>query len=199
MTDSFKAKAAEWDSPMKVAMSQKFVDELLKNVKFEKSFKAMDLGCGTGLVGLKIIDKVKSMVMLDNSKSMIDKLKEKISNQNITVVNGTVDKYYTKDIDVVFSSMAFHHIENIQSTIEHISSILKPDGYLVIGDLKEEDGSFHGEEKVAHNGFNIEQLAKQMENSEFDVITVYSYNTISKNEIDYEQFIIVAQKNSQNQ
>ena len=213
MEDNFKAKAAEWDSPMKIAMTQKFVSELLNNIKIDKSLKVMELGCGTGLVGLQIADQVKAMVMLDNSKAMLDKLREKISEQKITeqkptdhkvtdsritIVNGTVEKYTTKDIDVVFSLMAFHHIENISSTLGHISSILKPDGYLVIGDLKEEDGSFHGEEKVPHNGFNIDALAKQMENNDLDILTAYTYNTISRGDKNFEQFIIVAKKSGKN-
>jgi len=197
MSDNFKTKAAEWDSPMKVAMTQKFVSELLKNIKLNKSLKALEVGCGTGLVGLQIINQVKSMVMLDNSSAMLDKLREKLTQQNVTIVNGTVEKYTTKDLDFVFSLMAFHHIDNIPSTLEHISSILKPGGDLIIGDLKEEDGSFHGEEKVAHNGFNIEDLAKQMENCDFDVVTVYTYNKLNRGDKDFEQFIIVAKKNQQ--
>lgn len=192
--DNFKTKAEEWDSPMKVEMTQKFLSELNKNIKLDKSLKVMELGCGTGLVGLQMVGQVKSLVMLDNSKAMLDKLRKKITDFKITIVNGTVEKYIKKDIDVVFSLMAFHHIENISSTLEHISSILKPDGYLVVGDLKEEDGSFHGEENVPHNGFNTEDLAKQMENNELNVITVYTYNTISRSDKDFRQFIIVAKK-----
>ena len=78
------------------------------------------------------------------------------------------------------------------------ANILKPGGLLVIGDLKEENGSFHGEEKVPHNGFNIPNLAQQLEFSEMEVITTTTYNTIQKNGNEYEQFIIVAKKQQTN-
>ncbi|MEN6619353.1 MAG: class I SAM-dependent methyltransferase [Rikenellaceae bacterium] len=201
MTDYFKNKASEWDSPMKVAMSEKFVEEMLKNINFNKSAKAMDFGCGTGLVGLNIIDKIKSLVMVDSSKAMIDKIKKKLdmieanceaSDESVKIIHGTIEKYNTKDLDIIFSLMAFHHIEDTQALFEHISIILKPGGILVIGDLYEEDGSFHGDESVPHNGFNVEILAKQMKSSEIDIVTTYPFNTIKKNNKDYEQFIMIA-------
>lgn len=201
--DIFKKRAADWDSPLKVAMSEKFLAEMLKTIRIDNSAKAMELGCGTGLVGLQLTGKVKSLIMVDNSKAMTDKLREKLAlmnfdkentENNIRIINGTVEKYNSKDLDLIFSLMAFHHIENIQETLCHISQILKPGGILVIGDLKEEDGSFHGEERVPHNGFNIEVLARQIELSDLNIIITYTYNSISKLDKDYEQFIIVAQK-----
>jgi len=204
MTDYFKNKASDWDSPIKVEMSNRFVEEMVSNVKFNKSVKAMDLGCGTGLVGLSILNDIKSLIMVDNSKAMIDKLKEKLEiieqnsrtthKEKIKIINGSVDKYRAADLDVVFSLMAIHHIDNIDALFEHISKILKPGGILVIGDLCEEDGSFHGEESVPHNGFNIETLSKQIEACDMDIVTTYTYNTIKKNDHDYDQFIIIAKK-----
>ncbi len=201
MLDNFKHKAADWDSPTKVLMSEKFVETMSKHINFSDSSKVMDFGCGTGLVGLQVVDRVNSIIMLDSSKSMTDKLKEKLSialqngeetPDKVTVITGSIDKYNNCDLDVIFSLMALHHIEDIQATMEQFSKIIKPGGVLVIGDLMEEDGSFHGEEVVPHNGFNIEQLAKQIENSGLDIVITYPYNSIQKGEKKYEQFIIVA-------
>ncbi len=204
MTDYFKNKASDWDSPAKVAMSGRFVEEMVRNVKFNKSVKAMDLGCGTGLVGLSILNDIKSLILVDNSRAMIDKLKEKIEviehnnettlKEKVKIITGSVEKYTADDLDVVFSLMALHHIENIDALFEHISKILKPGGILVIGDLCEEDGSFHGEESVPHNGFNIESLSKQIEAYDIDIVKTYTYNKIKKNDREYDQFIIIAKK-----
>jgi len=203
MQDYFKHKASDWDSPMKVTMTEKFVSEVLKNIKINKTLKAMDLGCGTGLVGLQFADQLKSIVMLDSSRAMTDKLKEKLLHINendispdakIIIVNGSIDKYNTNDIDIIFSLMAFHHFEDISSTMEQVSKILQPGGILVIGDLKEEDGSFHGDEVVPHKGFNIELLAKQIENAGLDIVITYTYNSMQKGDKNYEQFILIANK-----
>ncbi|EKD31126.1 MAG: methyltransferase type 12 [uncultured bacterium] len=204
MTDYFKHKAEEWDSPMKLEMAGKFVDQVLKNVNLNKEHKVLDFGCGTGLVGMEVAPLVKSTVFLDNSASMVDVLLKKFENaseeqafspERATVILGDIYKYHTKDIDVVFSLMALHHVEDIQATFEHISAnILKPGGLMVIGDLKEEDGTFHGEESVAHNGFSIPYLAQQIEFSEMEIVTTCSYNSIFKNGKEYEQFLMIAKK-----
>jgi len=206
--DYFKNKAGDWDSPMKVEMAKKFVAEMLKNVNLDNEKKVLDYGCGTGLVGMELAHLVKSVVFLDNSAAMVNVLENKLgkafekheySSENIKVIMGDINKYITKDIDVVFSLMALHHVEDVQAAFEHISAnILKPGGLLVIGDLKEENGSFHGEEKVPHNGFNIPNLAQQLEFSEMEIITTTTYNTIQKNGNEYEQFIIVAKKQQTN-
>jgi len=36
--------------------------------------------------------------------------------------------------------------------------MLSKGGYLAIADLYKEDGSFHGEKKVPHNGFDMESF-----------------------------------------
>ncbi len=203
--DYFNQKAGNWDSPMKSEMAKKFVAEMLKNINLDNEKKVLDYGCGTGLVGMEVAHLVKSLVFLDSSPAMVnvleDKLgkafeKQKLSSKNIKVITGDINKYTTKDIDVVFSLMALHHVEDVQRVLEHISTnILKSSGLLVIGDLREENGSFHGDEKVPHNGFDIENLARQIEFSEMDVITTNTYNTIQKNGNEYEQFIIIAKNN----
>jgi ubiquinone/menaquinone biosynthesis C-methylase UbiE len=206
--DNFKNKAVDWDSPMKVEMAKKFVSEMLKNVNLGNDKKVLDYGCGTGLVGMEVAPLVKSVVFIDNSAAMVNVLENKLgkafekhvySSENIKVIMGDINKYITKDIDVVFSLMALHHVEDVQAAFEHISAnILKPGGLLVIGDLKEENGSFHGEEKVPHNGFDIPNFAQQLEFSDMEVITTNTYNTIQKNGNEYEQFIIIAKKQQTN-
>jgi predicted TPR repeat methyltransferase len=207
-TDKFEHKAQGWDSPVKIEMAGKFVREMLENFKPEKDFKVLDYGCGTGLAGIEVAPLVKSVVFLDSSRAMLDVLSEKLgslsdidslSPDNSKVIHGDIFKYVTKDVDMVFSLMALHHIEDLESVFEHISrNILKPSGVLVIGDLTDEDGSFHGEEKVAHSGFNIPELARQLEQSDLEVETTYTYNTMKRGGKDYEQFILIARKAEKN-
>ncbi len=199
--DEFAHKAEEWDTPMRIKMAEKFVNELHNNINFTNKLKVLDFGCGTGLVGLQIAPLVKSAVLMDTSAAMTEVLKSKIfedqlkvPKSDIKVINSEVFEYRNQDIDIVFSLMAMHHIENLNETINHIASILKPGGLLVIGDLKEEDGSFHQGEKVAHKGFNISHLSGMIEGSDLEVRKTYVYNTIAKNEREYEQFILIAQK-----
>ncbi|MHC1779034.1 MAG: methyltransferase [Bacteroidales bacterium] len=199
--DYFHNKADNWDTPMKLEMADNFIMEMFKSISFNKDQKVLDFGCGTGLAGLRIAPLVKSIVFMDISRKMLDVLATKIGgddenykgiNGKATIINGGIEKYTTDDIDVIFSLMALHHIEDTQAVFEHISTILKPGGFLVIGDLKEEDGSFHGDERVPHNGFDVDTLASQVENSDMEIILADTYNTLNKNGKEYDQFILIA-------
>jgi SAM-dependent methyltransferase len=200
-SDLFGHKADSWDTPIKLEMADAFIMEMFKSISFNKEQKVLDFGCGTGLVGLKIAPLVKSVVFMDISAKMLDVLISKIESENeiykgikerSTVINGGIEKYKIADIDIIFSLMALHHIEDTQAVFGHISSVLKPGGILVIGDLKEEDGSFHGDEKVPHNGFDVHTLAREAENSDMEIILADTYNTINKKDKRYDQFILIA-------
>jgi len=194
MQDTFVAKANEWDNPQRMAMTKKFVDELLKNVSPESNWKALEIGAGTGLIGLQILPFVSKVVFEDTSESMLNVLKQKLNgDENVEILHGEVSDYKNKDLDLVFSSMAFHHIEDIEGIIHHLSSIVKPCGWIVIADLVTEDGSFHGFEPMPHLGFDTDVLKVRFERTGFEVKSVYVYSKVSK-AIDYPQFILIAQR-----
>jgi Methylase involved in ubiquinone/menaquinone biosynthesis len=200
MIDNFASRAAEWDSPEKVRMTQLFVRELLRNVMLKSNWKALEIGAGTGLVGLQVLPKVDSVVFEDTSQSMLEMLRSKIDETtSVEIVHGEVFDYKRADIDLVFSCMAFHHIPDIDKTLTHLYSITTPNATIVVGDLRSEDGSFHRFEPIPHRGFETGQLSRQFEAVGFKVVTVYTYNVLSRERIKgeisgYEQFILVAQK-----
>jgi len=56
-------------------------------------------------------DKPKKIEMADNF----------VDNAPVEISHGEISKYRSADIDFVFSNMAFHHIEDIPKTLEHLS------------------------------------------------------------------------------
>lgn len=196
--DYFRNKAEEWDSPVKIEMAEKFVNELLKIHTPSSDQKVLDFGTGTGLVGMKLSGKVREVVYLDSSEAMLEILRKKLDankDWGRTIIHGDITSYNQRDIDVVTTLMALHHIENIDEAINYISNnILKPSGVLVIGDLTEEDGSFHNGDIVPHKGFKIEELKVKLEKYGFELITSYVYNTMVKGDKKYDQFIMAAVK-----
>jgi len=194
MEDTFVAKANDWDNPQRTALTKKFVDELLKNVSPQPEWKALEIGAGTGLIGLQILPLVEKIVFEDTSESMLKVLKQKLTGEeNVEILHGEVFDYKKQDIDLIFSSMAFHHIEDIEKTIQHLSAITKPGGLVVIADLVTEDGSFHSFEPIPHRGFDTAKLAEEFQDAGFEVKSVYVFNKVLK-AIDYPQFILIAQR-----
>lgn len=199
MNDNFKAKAAQWDSPDKIAMTKKFLSEMLFNINPISSWKALELGAGTGLVGLNVEPLVAKVVMVDTSESMLEVLKQKVYNHSkVEVLHGEVFDYKQQDIDFVFSAMAFHHLNDMEKTLQHIATITKPGAWVVVGDLVTEDGSFHNFEPIPYCGFETSVLAKQFVKTGFEVKLVKIYNVITRitdeKTTNYEQFMLIAKR-----
>ncbi len=200
MTDNFANRAAEWDSPEKTKMTEVFVVELKKKVSINPKWKALEVGAGTGLVGLQLINKIQHLVFEDTSNAMLEILREKIKNRtNCEIVHGEIFEYQKQDIDFVFSCMAFHHIPEIEKALQHLALITKKGATIVVGDIRSEDGSFHRFESIPHKGFDTRVLAIQFEKAGFNVLSHETYNTLSRERTegiisDYEQFILVAVK-----
>lgn len=200
MNDNFSHRAADWDTPEKTKMTEIFVAEMLRKIKPLATWKALEIGAGTGLVGLQITDKVHTVVFEDTSEAMLDILKQKLTeNIKAEIVHGEVYDYTRKDIDLIFSCMAMHHVPDIDKTLQHLATITNSGATVVIGDLRTEDGSFHRFEPIPHCGFDTDILSEQFRQAGFEVILAETYNILSREgthgvKIDYEQFILVAIK-----
>lgn len=199
IVDTFKTRAAQWDNPDKIAMTQTFLSEMLLHVQPQPDWKALEIGAGTGLVGLHVAPLVDKLIVEDTSEAMLEVLKLKLaSNNNVEILNGEVFDYHQTDIDFVFSSMAFHHLPDVEKALCHIAYITKPGAYVVVGDLVTEDGSFHRFEPVPYCGFDTVLLSQQFIHAGFAVKLVKIYHVLSRqvNEklTNYEQFMLVAQR-----
>jgi len=202
MVDQFAQRASEWDSPRKIEMTDAFVAALLKNITPDKSWVALEVGAGTGLVGLQILPKVTKVVFEDTSEAMLGVLKQKLTTEAenaVELVHGELFEYQKKDIDFVFSSMAFHHIPDIDAALKHLYQITKPGAILAIGDVRTEDGSFHHFEPIPHKGFDTDELSRQFEKAGFVVDSAETFNVLQRERTpgvisDYEQFMLIAHK-----
>jgi len=200
MTDNFAHRAAEWDNPSKVEMTRKFVAALREKVTLKNSYKGLEVGAGTGLVGLQLLPDLKSVVFEDTSAAMLGVLKQKLSgSEAVELVEGEIFEYTKQDIDFVFSCMAFHHIPDIDKALSHLYSITLPGATVVVGDIRTEDGSFHHFEPIPHKGFDTVELSEKFEKAGFKVLSADTYNVLNRERTsgvftDYEQFMLIAER-----
>jgi ubiquinone/menaquinone biosynthesis C-methylase UbiE len=200
MKDDFAHRAAEWDSPEKVRMTEVFVAQLFQKIQIQPHWKALEVGAGTGLVGMQLLNNVSKIVFEDTSAAMLDVLKNKLENQEkVEILLGEVFEYNHQDIDFVFSCMAFHHIPDIGRTLRHLYSISNDNATIAIADLVEEDGSFHSFEPIPHKGFDVEKLSVQFKDAGFEVQSISIYNTLKRERVkgvigSYDQFVLIARK-----
>ena len=206
MRDNFKDRANKWDdNPVSQLLSKSGYEYIKSNILFSKDSKLIDLGGGTGALALNFLDDVADITVVDTSKAMLDVLKEKIELNGLTNVNtiegelveGTVAN---DSVDLVVSSMALHHIEDVYKQLEDIYTALSDGGQIAIIDLLEESGDFHPEGlDYVHNGFAKEDILDILEFSKFINVRFKVFEHVekmgSKGKLkDYPVFIVTAEK-----
>lgn len=155
----FDEKANQWDvEPRRVKLASSIAEAIAEAVPLNKKMKAMEFGCGTGLVGMFLCDKLESILAVDNSQGMLQQLDMKISQGKCDNIQTHLADLAGKDdingqFDLIFSSMVMHHIDNYSLVLKKLAGALKKGGYIAIADLDYESGEFHKDMKVPHDGF----------------------------------------------
>ncbi len=202
----FDQKAEQWDKdPVKIQRAKVFAERIVGQIHPRPSRKALEFGCGTGQVSFFLKDHFGKITLVDNSAGMIEVLKKKIRSGGIDNMEPFFldifhDPLPVKDLDVIFTLMTLHHIPEIEKALEILHAAIAPDGYLCIGDLLKEDGSFHDftPEFKGHHGFSREYLKTLLAKKGFREIYYELFFEIEKREGDqikkYPLFFLLAEK-----
>ena len=209
MNDTFAEKAKMWDSnPQVIALADLFSAELDKIVPDHSGLAILELGCGTGLVGLRYAEKAASLDMVDASPAMLDVLrtKDKTRASHVTVHEGTLSMLVgqavaPESVDWIISNMALHHVKDIPALIGELHQLIKPGGRVTIGELETEPGTFHAPDVVPHNGFDPYELSRLFEKGGFTPNKTHTFLTVPKEDNDgvtrtYSAFILDATRSS---
>jgi len=195
MADLFKDKAQVWDGgSVRVNGAKVIADSIREKFILNDKMDVLDFGVGTGLLGFDIAKDVAQVYGVDISDEMINKLKEKNTDELniITYTQDIIHKPLDKTFDGVISSMTLHHVENLKDFFDKIYKNIKDGGFIAIADLELEDGSFHSDNTgVFHFGFEKEKLIKIVKESGFKNVEFKNINTIKK---DYGIFLLSATK-----
>jgi len=186
MSDNrFDRKAADWDKKRMRRELASAVSPAITKLPLNRNMLALDFGCGTGLVSIPLAGKIGEIIALDSSAGMLEVLDEKLRSQKITNIQTLCAEIENaklpESFDLIFTSMALHHIALIEPVLQRFSELLKPGGTVAIADLDAEDGSFHkpgSEEK--HHGFDRATLEENLLRLGFSASTYSTVHTIKK-------------------
>ena len=78
-TDKFEMNANIYDTSERIQIAKVSSAAIRKYLVDAKSKHAIDFGCGTGLVGMNLLNDFNSMLFLDTSPNMINQIKQKIA------------------------------------------------------------------------------------------------------------------------
>lgn len=137
-----------------------------------------DLGAGEGMISQLIARQAEKVFCIDRSTKMVEvgtKLAETNQLENLEYLLGDIEKVPLPDesVDIALLSQALHHADHPKKAIQEAHRILKPDGRIVILDLKE-----HHFEKARELyadtwlGFAENQLHAWLKNTGFENVEV---------------------------
>lgn len=136
-------RAASWDqgagaNPGLVQV----VERVVKECDPSPGQSAVDLGCGSGQLTLKLAPLVGSVVGVDVSQAMIELLADNARRAGIANVEGRVApiehlELAPSSVDLVVSSYVLHHLrdEDKPELVRAAAGWLRPGGRLVVGDM----------------------------------------------------------------
>lgn len=197
-TDKFEMIANIYDTPERIHIA-KVSSEAIREVLVDTIDKsAIDFGCGTGLVGMNLLDEFKSILFLDTSQNMISQVENKISAlkiQNAKTLCFDFEKDNLSDLraDYIFMAQVLLHIKDYLPVLSKLYDVLAPGGHMTIVDFNKNTNI---ESDMVHNGFDTEELAVAMEKVGYRKIrsnTFYTGNNIFMGQ-DASMFVLDSQK-----
>ena len=183
----FDREAAAWDEkPLRVKLADEVVRAVVAAAHPGPDMEALDFGCGTGLVALRLAPLVRRLTGADGSEGMLGVFRAKAAAQGLENVQARpVALEGEPDLggpyDLVVSSMTLHHVRDVAALVGHLARAVRPGGFLCLADLDAEDGSFHSDNTgVFHFGLDREQVAGLLEAAGFADVGQGTAATVEK-------------------
>ena len=139
----FKDWANDYDNTLgKVDRHQLLLNLVVELSNVKNGQRVLDIGCGTGLLSLKFLEKAGcSVTGVDSSPEMLLIFRNKIKKLALSarivckLENAKALDFKSNTFDVVASTVTLHHLTDKFHTIKKIHEILKPEGRFVLGDI----------------------------------------------------------------
>lgn len=203
--NSFDEKAKTWDQPFRVERARIVADAIKEKIPKMQQLNAVEFGCGTGLVGFFLHELFSHLILVDNSKGMLEVVKQKIGHEGASNMEAMDIVVFEKQIksgktfNVLFNLLVLHHIPDTRQILSEWYKCLAPGGCLFITDLDSENGLFHDEGFEGHNGFDREYLGKTTTEVGFEDVcfeTVYEITEKTRDGADhtFTLFLMTARK-----
>jgi len=188
-----------WDQHQyRVERAQVVANAIKSKIPLSQVKTALDFGCGTGLLGLNLADSVGHIVLSDTSSGMIEQVNQKIQTIGNASTLQLASDELSRSFDLIVSLMVLHHIDDVGRQIASLSKAVEPGGYICLCDLDKEDGSFHQDDTVPHNGFERAFIEALLAKNGFEIMdssTVYTNRkTIRGEEREFPVFMVIGKK-----
>ena len=193
----FDRSAANWDrNPQHAARNQAIADAIVARLPLHKGMRALEFGCGTGELTVRLAPALRSVLATDASTGMIEQLVAKLQGMpqariEPRLLDLLAGPLPAERFDLVYSAMTLHHIEDVELLFRQVVSLLAPGGRVAVADLCAEDGSFHGAAEVPHCGFAEETLRGLAAGAGLLLSSFEEIHALTKNGVSYPLFLAI--------
>jgi trans-aconitate 2-methyltransferase len=129
------APPRDWDAASYQRVSvphEEWARSILDRLELRGDERVLDAGCGSGRVTALLIQRLPrgSVVAVDGSPSMVDRVRSVLRPEDEALVGDLVEIDLAQPVDVVFSSAVFHWVLDHDALFRNLRRLLAPGGRL---------------------------------------------------------------------
>jgi 2-polyprenyl-3-methyl-5-hydroxy-6-metoxy-1,4-benzoquinol methylase len=166
----FDSAAKQYDTPERVEIAAAIADKIRAHIGGAAKKSAIDYGCGTGLVGLRLLDVFSSVLFVDASENMISVVREKIKRGDVPNAAALCADIMANApplaADCILLIQVLLHEKDTRSLLSRLRAALNEGGRLLIVDF---DRNENVSSPDIHSGFGQSELAGTLTLSGYDV------------------------------
>jgi ubiquinone/menaquinone biosynthesis C-methylase UbiE len=195
---TFDERAKEWDTEERIERAASVAEVINAAVPMTDATRAIEVGAGTGLLGLHFAERLRELVLTDPSTGMLDVAAEKVRRQGLSNVRvipfdltaGSLPERF----DLLMSLLVLHHVKDTPAALAAMHDLLEPGGRIAVADLDTEDGTFHSPEAegIHHLGFDRDRLAGLARAAGFEDVELRTATEIESDGRTYPLFLLTA-------
>jgi SAM-dependent methyltransferase len=195
---TFDERARDWDTPERRERAEDVAAAIRASVPLTPTMRTIDVGAGTGLLGLALADDIGDLVLAEPSEGMREVIEEKLAAGGRDDVRAipfdlTAGSRPGEPFDLAISLLVLHHVDDTAVALAALRDLLAPGGRIAIADLDAEDGTFHDPdaEGIHHLGFDREALGALARNAGFVDVEFRTATEIVREDQNYPVFLLL--------
>jgi ubiquinone/menaquinone biosynthesis C-methylase UbiE len=159
--DKFDLIAESYDTPERTRVANAVADAIRERLGESKGRTAIDYGCGTGLVGMQLLEDFSSILLVDASVNMVKQVKTKLEKPGIKNAKVRCHDFMTEvpaglRTDCVILVQVLLHESDVTTLPARLRTVLVDGGRLIIVDFDKNDKVTSSE---VHAGFEQKELS----------------------------------------
>lgn len=198
---NFDERARDWDTSERRARAERVAAAIRAAVPLTPNTRTIEVGAGTGLLGLALAPTVGELVLADPSSGMLAEIGQKLRGGEVPGASALrfdllADPPPPEPFDLVISLLVLHHLQDTDKALAAIHRLLRPGGRMALADLDAEDGSFHGREAegIHHLGFDRDAVAAAATHAGFEAVEVRTATELERDGRRYPLFLLTGQR-----